>query len=194
MSEHQHPAAEAHEAHHEGHAHHDHGVGVPATGHEHGAGHDHSHHDPAQFRRKFWLSLILTIPTLVFSEGLQDILGLPGPRFPGASSSRQRSVSRSSSTAASCSSAGAVGELRSKQPGMMTLISLAIVVALGYSLAVTLGLPGMDFWWELATPRHHHAARSLDRDVGGAGRSGCAGRAREAAPGRGRARPRRPRR
>jgi len=34
---------------------------------------------------------------------------------------------------------------------MMTLISLAIVVALGYSAAVTLGLQGMDFWWELST-------------------------------------------
>ncbi|HJX88117.1 MAG TPA: heavy metal translocating P-type ATPase, partial [Gemmatimonadales bacterium] len=46
---------------------------------------------------------------------------------------------------------GAIQELRAKQPGMMTLISLAIVVALGYSVAVTLGLDGMDFWWELAT-------------------------------------------
>ncbi|WP_223690211.1 heavy metal translocating P-type ATPase [Leifsonia poae] len=46
---------------------------------------------------------------------------------------------------------GAVDELRSRRPGMMTLISLAIVVAFGYSLAVTFGLHGMDFWWELAT-------------------------------------------
>lgn len=47
--------------------------------------------------------------------------------------------------------AGAWHELRAKSPGMMTLISLAIVVSFGYSLAVLLGLPGMDFWWELAT-------------------------------------------
>ena len=46
---------------------------------------------------------------------------------------------------------GAVDELRAKSPGMMTLISLALIVAFGYSLAVTLGLEGMDFWWELAT-------------------------------------------
>ena len=46
---------------------------------------------------------------------------------------------------------GGLQELRAKQPGMMTLISLAIIVAFGYSAAVTLGLDGMDFWWELAT-------------------------------------------
>lgn len=46
---------------------------------------------------------------------------------------------------------GAVTELKMKQPGMMTLISLAITVAFGYSIAVSLGLDGMDFWWELAT-------------------------------------------
>src|SRR5690606_25947862 len=46
---------------------------------------------------------------------------------------------------------GAIGEIRARKPGMMTLISLALVVAFGYSLAVLLGFPGMDFWWELAT-------------------------------------------
>ncbi|HWH98494.1 MAG TPA: heavy metal translocating P-type ATPase, partial [Pseudolysinimonas sp.] len=46
---------------------------------------------------------------------------------------------------------GAIGELRARTPGMMTLISLALVVAFGYSLAVLLGFPGMDFWWELST-------------------------------------------
>src|SRR5690606_6048269 len=54
-----------------------------SSAHDHSA-HDHSAHDPAQFRRKFWLSLVLTIPTLVFSHGLQDIVGLTGPRFPGS--------------------------------------------------------------------------------------------------------------
>src|SRR5690606_23461547 len=46
---------------------------------------------------------------------------------------------------------GAVGELRARLPGMMTLIALAITVAFVFSLAVTLGFPGMDLWWELAT-------------------------------------------
>src|SRR5919198_2825812 len=46
---------------------------------------------------------------------------------------------------------GAIGELADRRPGMMTLIALAISVAFLFSLAVTLGFPGMDLWWELAT-------------------------------------------
>jgi Cu2+-exporting ATPase len=122
------------------------------TGHDMAGMHgDHSAHDPAIFRRKFWLSLALTVPTLVFSTGLQDILGLTGPRFPGS-----QFIPAAFGVAIFLYGGlvflkGAVSELRGRQPGMMTLISLAIVVALGYSLAVTVGLPGMDFWWELAT-------------------------------------------
>ena len=52
--------------------------------HGHGADGDHTGHDPAQFQRKFWLSLALTVPILVFSPGLQNLLGLDGPRFPGS--------------------------------------------------------------------------------------------------------------
>ncbi|MEP6478486.1 MAG: copper-translocating P-type ATPase [Rhodoglobus sp.] len=130
-----------------------------ATGHDAHAGHggmdhggmDHSAHDPAQFRRKFWLSLALTIPTLVFSEGLQNILGLSGPRFPGSQFIPAAFGLVIFFYGGLVFLKGAVSELRGRQPGMMTLISLAIVVAFGYSLAVTLGLPGMDFWWELAT-------------------------------------------
>ena len=116
------------------------------------AGHgDHSAHDPAQFRRKFWLSLVLTIPTLVFSTGLQDILGLAGPRFPGSQFIPAAFGIAIFVYGGLVFIRGGISELRGRQPRMMTLISLAIVVALGYSLAVTLGLPGMDFWWELAT-------------------------------------------
>lgn len=118
------------------------------TGHDHG---DHSAHDPAIFRRKFWLSLVLTIPTLIFSEGLQDILGLSGPRFPGSQFIPAIFGIAIFFYGGLVFLRGAVTELRAKQPGMMTLVSLAIVVAFGYSIAVTLGLPGMDFWWELAT-------------------------------------------
>jgi Cu2+-exporting ATPase len=148
------------------HGGHDHGVSTGSTGmsgdhhggHEHHAGHDahaghgdHSAHDPAIFRRKFWISLALTIPTLVFSEGLQDILGLGGPRFPGSQFIPAVFGLAIFIYGGVVFLRGAVTELRSKQPGMMTLISLAILVAFGYSAAVTLGLPGMDFWWELAT-------------------------------------------
>lgn len=112
---------------------------------------DHSHHDPAVFKRKFWLSLILTIPTLVFSHGLQDILGLSGPRFPGSEFIPAVFGIAIFLYGGLVFLRGALTELGVRQPGMMTLISLAIIVALGYSTAVTLGLPGMDFWWELAT-------------------------------------------
>ncbi|GAB3036344.1 heavy metal translocating P-type ATPase [Parafrigoribacterium mesophilum] len=140
------PAAHEHAEHehaeHE-HAEHDHG-------HEH-AGHDHSAHDPAAFKRKFWLSLLLTIPTLVFSHGLQDILGLGGPRFPGSEYLPAVFGLAIFFYGGTVFLKGGIQELRAKQPGMMTLISLAIVVAFGYSAAVTLGLKGMDFWWELAS-------------------------------------------
>ena len=138
-------AAHDHAAH--DHAAHDHGA------HDHGV-HDHSghaHHDPAMFRRRFWVSLALTIPTLVFSTGLQDILGLSGPRFPGSQFIPAAFGIAVFLVGGLVFLRGAYDELRARQPGMMTLIALAIVVALGYSLAVTLGLPGMDFWWELAT-------------------------------------------
>ncbi len=125
---------------------HDHPVSTSST-----TSHDHSHHDPEVFRRKFWLSLILTIPTLVFSMGLQDILGLSGPRFPGSEFIPAVFGISIFFYGGLVFLRGAVTELRARQPGMMTLISLAIIVALGYSTAVTLGLPGMDFWWELAT-------------------------------------------
>jgi Cu2+-exporting ATPase len=120
------------------------------SAHDHSE-HDHSAHDPAQFRRKFWLSLLLTIPTLVFSHGLQDILGLSGPRFPGSQYIPAVFGLAIFVYGGWVFLAGAVHELRMRQPGMMTLIALAILVAFGYSAAVTLGLPGMDFWWELAT-------------------------------------------
>ncbi|TDQ03442.1 MULTISPECIES: copper-translocating P-type ATPase [unclassified Leifsonia] len=137
-----------HAAHdHSGHAEHDHAA------HDH-SGHDHSGHaghDPAIFKRKFWLTLVFTIPTLVFSQGLQEILGLDGPRFPGSQYIPAVFGVIIFFYGGLVFLRGAVDELRAKQPGMMTLISLAIVVAFGYSVAVTLGLPGMDFWWELAT-------------------------------------------
>jgi len=117
---------------------------------EHSA-HEHSAHDPAQFKRKFWISLALTVPTLIFSTGLQEILGLSGPRF-----AYSEYIPAVFGTALFFYGGliflrGAVTELGNRRPGMMTLISLAMIVAFGYSAAVTFGFPGMDFWWELAT-------------------------------------------
>jgi Cu2+-exporting ATPase len=142
--DHERPDGRAELDNHENHAGH--------TGHENHDNHQgHAGHDPAIFRRKFWLTLVLTIPTLVFSEGLQEILGLTGPRFPGSQFIPAAFGVAIFFYGGLVFLRGAVDELRNRQPGMMTLISLAIVVAFGYSLAVTFGLPGMDFWWELAT-------------------------------------------
>ncbi|MDQ1547730.1 MAG: P-type Cu2+ transporter [Actinomycetota bacterium] len=115
-------------------------------------GHEHGHMDHvAMFRRRFWVSLILTIPTLVFSTGLQDILNLSGPRFPGSEWIPAVFGLAIFVYGGRTFLIDGWWELRHRQPGMMLLISLAIVVAFAYSAAVTLGLHGMDFWWELAT-------------------------------------------
>jgi Cu2+-exporting ATPase len=125
--------------------HHDHGEHTDHAGHS-------GHHDHvAQFRRLFWVCLILTVPTLIFSTGLQDILHLTGPRFPGSQWIPAAFGLAIFVYGGRIFLAGGWSELRARKPGMMLLISLAIVVAFGYSAAVTLGLAGMDFWWELAT-------------------------------------------
>src|SRR5690554_3206453 len=120
MSHHHHASTDAASAEHGGHDHQDH----------HG---DHGHHDPGMFRRKFWLSLVLTIPTLVFSHGLQEILGLDGPRFPGSQFIPAVFGIALFFYGGVVFLRGAVQELKARQPGMMTLISLAILVSFGYS-------------------------------------------------------------
>ncbi|MGA9397497.1 MAG: copper-translocating P-type ATPase [Anaerolineaceae bacterium] len=118
---------------------------------EHGAAHaDHTGHEQ-MFRRKFWVSLILSIPVLLYSVGLQTLLGFSLPAFPGS-----RWVAPIFALVVFIYGGLpflklAVPELKNRQPGMMTLISLAISVAFIYSVA-TLFLPGqMDFFWELVT-------------------------------------------
>lgn len=116
------------------------------------AGHDkHAGHNPDMFKQKFWLSLLLTVPTLVFSPAVQSWFGVSfsfaGSRYIPAVFGV---IIFFYGGLVFLKSAKA--ELADKQPGMMTLISMAITVAFGYSLAVTAGLvKGMDFWWELAT-------------------------------------------
>jgi len=119
-------------------------------GDEHSA-HSSGAHAPHRFRKLFWICLALTVPTLVFSTGLQDILGLTGPRFPGSEWIPAVFGTAVVVIGGRVFLQGAWQELRAASPGMMMLISLAIVVSFGYSVAVTFGLPGMDFWWELAT-------------------------------------------
>ncbi len=118
--------------------------------HEHG--HDeHAGHNPNMFKQKFWLSLLLTIPTVVFSPMTQDWFGyqiaLPGSEYVSALFGIIIFFYGGLVFLRS-----ARGELAARQPGMMTLISMAISVAFVYSTLVTLKLvDGMDFWWELAT-------------------------------------------
>ena len=127
--------------------------------HEHeqaDAGHDHSHHDPAQFKRQFWWSLLLTLPAVVFSSTVQSLLGFHTPPFEFDYLIPAAFASALFFTGGRVFLKSARHEIVGRQPGMMALISLALVVAFGYSLYVTIArvagsMPGMDFWWELAT-------------------------------------------
>jgi P-type Cu2+ transporter len=104
------------------------------------------------FRQKFWGTLLLSIPTLIWAPMIQHWFRYTAPG--GATASRWVPTVFGTLVFAYGGSVfiqGAIGELRARLPGMMTLISLAISVAFVFSLAVTFGFPGADLWWELAT-------------------------------------------
>src|SRR2546422_919898 len=104
------------------------------------------------FRRRFWVSLALTIPVLATSEMIQHFLSLRGAfAFPG-----DRYVEFGFASAVYFYGGrpfltGLVDELRKRLPGMMTLVALAITVAYAYSALVVFGFPGSVFFWETAT-------------------------------------------
>jgi Cu2+-exporting ATPase len=120
---------------------------------QHGDPNDHGGHAKHEhmFRRRFWVSLVLSIPVLLFSTTLQGWLGYTMPEFPGS-----QWITPVFSVIVFFYGGlpflkMAVPELRKRQPGMMTLISLAIIVAFVYSIA-SLFLPtGQAFFWELVT-------------------------------------------
>ncbi len=125
----------------------------------HSVGHDamamdhnrHAGHSVAMFRDKFWISLALTVPTLVWGHMLQTALGYAAPSFPGVAY-----VPALFGTAVFVYGGipflkGALQEIRDRLPGMMVLIALAISVAFGFSAAVLFGFPGMPLWEELAS-------------------------------------------
>ena len=122
-----------------------------------GAGHRTSHHAHhahmvADFRRRFWISLALTIPVLALASHIQEFLGVRETwHFPGDSFVEFGLSSVIFFYGGWPFLKGITRELRNKQPGMMTLIALAISVAYGYSSVVVFGLPGQVFFWELAT-------------------------------------------
>ncbi len=132
---------------------HSHRPGAPPE-HEHrgqDAADKHAGHSVAMFRTRFWVALLLTIPTVLWGHMLPAATGWHAPAFPGSAW-----LPPILGTAVFVSGGvpflrGAVRELKLLRPGMMTLISLAIGVAFVFSAAVTLGYPGMPLWEELAT-------------------------------------------
>ncbi|HUC89643.1 MAG TPA: heavy metal translocating P-type ATPase [Patescibacteria group bacterium] len=112
----------------------------------------HQGHSPEMFKRKFWLTLVLAIPVLLYSGTIQDLLHFSMPTFAGSQWLPAALGTIIFFYGGLVFLKGAKAEISNKQPGMMTLISLAISVAFSYSLAVSFKLvTGMDFWWELAT-------------------------------------------
>jgi P-type Cu2+ transporter len=103
------------------------------------------------FRDKFWLSLLLTIPVLIWSPDFQEWLGYTAPTFPGSEYIPALFGTIIFLYGGAVFLRGARGELAERQPGMMTLISMAILVAFVVSWAGTLGLVDVRIWWELST-------------------------------------------
>lgn len=134
---------------HNAHASHNSPVGT--TPPDHPAHDKHAGHSVAQFRSKFWLSLILTLPTLVWGHMLQNALGYMAPLFRGASLIPAVFGAAVFLFGGRPFLQGALREIRDRRPGMMTLIALAISVAFTFSAIVLAGFPGMPLWEELAT-------------------------------------------
>ncbi|MFS0644543.1 heavy metal translocating P-type ATPase [Siminovitchia sp. 179-K 8D1 HS] len=131
-----------HNVNEEGHNHHSHGGHM---GH-----HDHHAHMVEDFKKRFYISLIITIPILIFSPMIQMFLGVNW-RFAGDMYILFALSSIVFFYGGWPFLTGAKDELKDKNPGMMTLISLAIIVAYVYSSAAAFGLAKEDFFWELAT-------------------------------------------
>lgn len=110
----------------------------------------HEGHHTNDFLKRFWLSIIITVPILLLSHMIQEWLGF-SLKFPG-----DKYVLLALGTIIYIYGGmpflkGMLGEIKAKAIGMMTLVAIAITVAYVYSVAVALGLKGMDFFWELAT-------------------------------------------
>ena len=122
--------------------------------HDH-SGHDHTQHHEMMirdFKKRFWISLIITLPVLALSPMIQQILDFQFTLV----ASLDHFILLGLSTIIFIYGGwpfltGLASEVKQKQPGMMTLIAVAITVAWGYSAATTLGVKGSTFFWELAT-------------------------------------------
>ena len=126
--------------------------GAAPVAHDAHAAHDHhAGHTVAMFRDRFWVTLLLSVPTLFWGHMLQGAIGYTAPAFPGS-----RWIPALFGVVVFAYGGvpflrGGIEEMKHRLPGMMTLISLAIAVAFLFSAAVTLGFPGMPLWEELAT-------------------------------------------
>ena len=131
------------------------------AGHGGHAGHtDHTGHE-TMFRQRFWISLALTVPVVLYSPMVQEWLGFTMPQFPGSNWISPLFAVAVFVIGGIPFLQMAVPEIQARKPGMMTLIAMAITVSFGYSLYAFLfppvdamGMPmagGMDFFWEMAT-------------------------------------------
>lgn len=139
--QHQHKTATsgAEDGHHEGHS----GSADP----------DHTDHHRMMikdFRKKFWMNLLITLPVMVMAPLFQETFGY-SVQFPGIEYVLAALATIVFLYGGQPFLKDGYHELKNKQPGMMTLIGMAILVAWLYSFAVTLGLPGKTFYWELAS-------------------------------------------
>ncbi len=133
-----------------------HGEQAPSAGHatseqESHSGGRHEGHSVADFRRRFWVSLALTVPVILISPGLPLV---PGGRILDVLGADWILLALSTVLYVYGGAPflkGLVRELRDRKPGMMTLVAVAISVAYFYSAATVFGLEGMPFFWELAT-------------------------------------------
>src|SRR5204863_7823627 len=114
------------------------------------AGQDHHKMMIEDFKKRFWISVVITIPVLLLSKMIQQYLGA-GFSFAGDKYLLFIFSSIIFFYGGQPFLKGMFSEIKSKNPGMMTLIGMAISVAYIYSSATVFGLQGMDFFWELAT-------------------------------------------
>ena len=119
------------------------GGGHPA----HGAGH---HDHAAMFRNRFWVTLVLTVPVLVYSEHVRGWVGLADHAPPGGDAVSVVLGAVIFFYGGWPFLTGAVDEVRARRPGMMLLIAMAITVAFVASLAGALNLIAVEVWWELS--------------------------------------------
>ncbi|RUM93299.1 MAG: heavy metal translocating P-type ATPase [Thiomicrospira sp.] len=112
----------------------------------------HQGHSPDMFRDKFWISFWLSLPVIIWSPHIQTLLGYQAPQFSGSEWVAPTLATFIFIYGGMVFLKGAWHELKAKLPGMMTLISLAILVAFIFSCIVQIGaIQAQALWWELAT-------------------------------------------